>query len=334
MISYPHRLELAQTPTPLQLLSRLSEEVGSRIWIKRDDMTGCAISGNKVRKLEFTLAQAMSEGADTIITCGGLQSNHCRATAILGAQLGLKVHLILRGEPPEDLDGNLLLDSLSGAEISVYPLSEYRHLPTLFERWEKHYHREGRQTFAIPTGASDGIGAWGYIRCVAELAAQFDTQSVTPEAIVCASGSGGTQAGLTLGCALHKLEIPVVGFAVCDDKAYFQKKVREDMRDWQQRYGQPMDVNSLSVHVNDRYIGPGYGHATEEVFATIRHVAELEGIILDPVYSGKAFHGMLKELRAGTFPAGGDLVFIHTGGLFGLFPQRQQLGLSLPKQAY
>ncbi len=332
MISYPHRLELAQTPTPLYLLSRLSAEVGARIWIKRDDMTGCAISGNKVRKLEYTLAHALAEGADTIITCGGLQSNHCRATAILGAQLGLKVHLILRGETPEDLEGNLLLDSLAGAQISVYPLSEYRHLPALFEHWEAHYRSQGHQAFVIPTGASDGIGAWGYIHCVDEMSAQFKAHGLTPHAIVCASGSGGTQAGLTLGCSLHNLDVPVVGFAVCDDAAYFQQKIREDMTDWQERYGQELDVNALPVHVNDQYIGPGYGRATEEVFATIRHLAALEGIILDPVYSGKAFYGMIKELEGGGFAPDSDLVFIHTGGLFGLFPQRQQLGLSLPTQ--
>lgn len=330
MISYPHRLELAQTPTPLHLLSRLSAEVGARIWIKRDDMTGCAISGNKVRKLEFTLAQAIAEGADTIITCGGLQSNHCRATAILGAQLGLKVHLILRGETPEELDGNLLLDSLAGAQISVYPLSEYQHLSSLFDHWVEHYRRDGHQAFAIPTGASDGIGAWGYIRCVDEMSAQFKAQGITPDAIICASGSGGTQAGLALGCALHNLNVPVVGFAVCDDEAYFQQKIREDMTDWQQRYGQGLEVNTLPLHINDQYIGPGYGRATAEVFATICHVAAQEGIILDPVYSGKAFYGMLKELESGGLSSGSDLVFIHTGGLFGLFPQRQQLGLSLP----
>lgn len=330
MISYPQKLELAQTPTPLQLLSRLSAEVGTRIWIKRDDMTGCTISGNKVRKLEFTLAQALSEGADTIITCGGLQSNHCRATAILGAQLGLKVHLILRGETPEELDGNLLLDSLAGAQITAYPLSEYQQLSTLFDHWVEHYRREGRQAFAIPTGASDGIGAWGYIHCVEEMSAQFKARGITPGAIVCASGSGGTQAGLTLGCSLLNLDVPVVGFAVCDDEAYFQQKIREDITDWTLRYRQTLNVDALPVHVNDQYIGPGYGRATEEVFATIRRVAALEGIILDPVYSGKAFYGMLKELERGSFPSDSDLVFIHTGGLFGLFPQRQQLGLSLP----
>ncbi len=330
MIPFPDKLNLAQTPTPLQLLSRLSAAVGKRIWVKRDDMTGCAISGNKVRKLEFVLAQALAEGADTLITCGGLQSNHCRATAIIGAQLGLKVHLILRGEPPQTLDGNLLLDSLCGAEISCYPLAEYRQLPALFAHWADYYRRQGRTPFPIPTGASDGIGAWGYINAATELAAQLKSEAIVPDAIVCASGSGGTQAGLTLGCKLNELAIPVVGFAVCDDAAYFHHKVREDMRDWQRRYQLPLDVESLSLHVNDRYIGPGYAKATPEVFATIRRLAALEGLLLDPVYSGKAFHGMLREIAQGQFQDARELVFIHTGGLFGLFAQRDELGLPLP----
>lgn len=332
MINFPDRLDLAQTPTPLQFLPRLSGELGTRIWVKRDDMTGCAISGNKVRKLEFVLAKALAEGADTLITCGGLQSNHCRATAILGAQLGLKVHLILRGEPPAELDGNLLLDSLAGAEISCYPVSKYRRLPALFEQWAAHYRSLGHRPYLIPTGASDGIGAWGYIHATSELAGQMQEKAVSPRALICASGSGGTQAGLTLGCALNQLSCPVIGFAVCDDAAYFQNKVREDMRDWQQRYQMPIDVESLSLHVNDEYIGPGYARATPEMFATIRRLAALEGLILDPVYSGKAFHGMLQEIKKGTFQGAGDLVFIHTGGLFGLFAQRDQLDLNLPNQ--
>ncbi len=330
MIRFPEKLELAQTPTPLQQLSRLSSALGTRIWVKRDDMTGCAISGNKVRKLEFVLARALAEGADTLITCGGLQSNHCRATAILGAQLGLNVHLILRGEPPVSLDGNLLLDSLAGAEISCYPLSEYRNLPALFEHCAEHYRQQGRKPFLIPTGASDGIGCWGYIHGTTELAQQLQSEGIAPDAIVTATGSGGTQAGLTLGCALNKLDIPVVGFAVCDDAAYFHNKVREDMRDWQRRYQQPLDVEQLSIHVNDRHIGPGYAKATPEVFATIRHLAALEGLVLDPVYSGKAFHGMLQEIEHGQFQSARELVFLHTGGLFGLFAQRDELDLPLP----
>jgi len=333
MINFPQKLNLAQTPTPLQPLDRISDELGGpRIWVKRDDMTGCAISGNKVRKLEFVLAQALSEGADTVLTCGGIQSNHCRATAILGAQLGLKVHLILRGTKPAELDGNLLLDHLSGANVSYYPPSEYQRLDQLFEQWHKYYQHQGRQPFSIPTGASNGMGAWGYINCARELADDFINLKISPSAIVCATGSGGTQAGLTIGSHLYQLDTLVLGtlvlgIAVCDDKNYFLRKVRDDMRAWKQCSSSTLDIESIEIHLNDQHIGPGYAKATPEIFATIRHLSALEGLILDPVYSGKAFHGLIQEIKAGQFSESSDLVFIHTGGLFGLFAQRDQLGI-------
>jgi len=327
MISFPNKLYLAQTPTPLQPLDRLSDAIGGpRIWVKRDDLTGCAISGNKVRKLEFVLAQAIENGADTIITCGGVQSNHCRATAILGAQLGLKVHLILRGEEPEEKSsGNLFLDQLAGATISHYPVSEYQTLPKLFQQWEQHYRALGNTPFPIPTGASNGTGAWGYVACAKELACDFQEHQISPSLIACATGSGGTQAGLTLGAELFNLAAPVLGIAVCDDAAYFQNKVREDMKAWKTEYQQSLDVEQLVIHVNAEHIGPGYAKATPEIFDTIKHLAKTEGLILDPVYSGKAFHGLLQEIKVGHYNNAKDIVFIHTGGLFGLFAQRDQL---------
>ncbi len=326
-IDFPDRLSLAVTPTPLQPLDRLSEQLaGPRIWVKRDDLTGSHLSGNKVRKLEFVIAQALAEGCDTLITCGGLQSNHCRATALLGAQLGLQVHLILRGESKGDIDGNRLLDQLAGAQISEYPPRQYmRELAELFERWAEHYRAQGRKPFIIPTGASDDIGVWGYVNCCRELAADFRTHQIKPSSIVVATGSGGTQAGLTAGNQLFALGAEVLGMAVCDDNAYFQHKVREDLRAWQLRYQLPLDVEALAIAVNDDYIGPGYAQAGPEVFATIKLLASTEGLVLDPVYTGKAFHGLLEEIKRGRWGQQDDIVFVHTGGIFGLFPQRAQL---------
>ncbi|UTW45734.1 D-cysteine desulfhydrase family protein [bacterium SCSIO 12696] len=330
MLQLPERLSLAQRNTPLQFLPRLSAEVGCNIWVKRDDMTGCGLTGNKVRKLEFTLHHALAEGCDTLITCGGVQSNHCRATALLGAQLGMKVHLILRGAP-EQAEGNLLLDKLFGAEISYYPPREYiPNLPQLFAHWQKHYQDQGRKPWLIPTGGSDGIGLWGYISCAQELAKDVQAAGINPTAIVSASGSGGTQAGLTVGVAdAIGAELPVIGIAVSDDSAYFVNKVKEDIEDWRQRYGFCGDswLDELNVLVNANYIGPGYGVATQPVFDTIKRLARLEGILLDPVYTGKAFHGLLGEIEQGAFAPGSDLVFVHTGGVFGLFAQKGQLDL-------
>lgn len=337
-IHYPDKLALAQLPTPLQPLERLSAQFsGPRIWVKRDDLTDCALSGNKIRKLEFTLARALAQGCDTLITCGGIQSNHCRATAILGARLGLKVHLILRDEELRDEeldddqqstapDGNLLLDYLAGAEISIYPKAEFQaRQRELFEHWSQHYAAQGRKAYLIPTGASDGTGIWGYIRCVEELVGDFKQAQIQPSHIIHATGSGGTQAGLSLGCALHQLDAQVLGIAVCDNAAYFQRKVMTDIGDWQSRYEIAALPASLSIQVNDDFIGPGYSKAGPEVFTTIKKVAALEGLLLDPVYTGKAFHGMLTLIEQGYFAKTSDIVFVHTGGLFGLFAQREQL---------
>jgi D-cysteine desulfhydrase len=331
MVNYPPRLRLAQTPTPLLPLDRLSSTLnGPRIWIKRDDMTGSAVTGNKIRKLEFSLARAMAEGCDTVITCGGVQSNHCRTTALLCAQLGLKCHLILRGDPASIIDGNLLLDRLAGAAISFCSNAEYqRRGDEIYQQWISHYAQQGHHAFAIPVGASDGHGLWGYIAACEELKMDFEREQIHPGHIICATGSGGTQGGLTVGNKLFDLGATVWGINVCDDEAYFLRKVREDISHWQQWYGANMPavfaVDTLSIKVIDGYVGAGYAQAGTEVFDVIKQVAALEGVILDPVYTGKAFYGMLEELKRGRFDDSSDIVFIHTGGIFGLFAQREFL---------
>ncbi|MEZ5501950.1 MAG: D-cysteine desulfhydrase family protein [Halioglobus sp.] len=331
-LAYPRRIDLACTPTPLQFLERASARWGRghRLWVKRDDLTGCTLSGNKVRKLEFICAHAIDTGCDTIIACGGLQSNHCRATALAGAQLGLRVHLLLRGEEPADLDGNLLLDHLAGATVSCYPPRQYvSEIDALFTRWQDHYTAQGRKALAVPTGGSDGIGVWGYIRACEELAQDFAAAGIERAHIVTATGSGGTQTGLTLGAALHRLPATVWGVNVCDDEQYFLGKVASDAQDWRRRYPSVPGV-AVEPRVLDGHVGQGYAIAGPEIFDLIADLSRLEGLVLDPVYTGKAFAGMLEELNAGRFDECRDIVFIHTGGLFGLFPQRA--GLSLPRR--
>jgi D-cysteine desulfhydrase len=321
---YPRKIDLARTPTPLQYLERASAKwgCGHRLWVKRDDLTGSTLSGNKVRKLEFIAAHAIDNGYDTLVTCGGLQSNHCRATAFVGAQLGLAVHLLLRGEEPPSRDGNLLLDHLAGATVSCYPTGQYvSEIDDLFGQWQAHYADQGRKALAIPTGGSDGIGVWGYIAACEELAEDFQAAAIEQAHIVTATGSGGTQAGLTLGAALHQLPATVWGVNVCDDEQYFLDKVASDIADWGARYPgvPPVDVQP---RVLDGYVGSGYGIAGEDVFALIVELSRLEGLVLDPVYTGKAFAGMLAEIAGGRFEGCRDIVFVHTGGIFGLFPQR------------
>lgn len=321
---YPRKIDLAHTPTPLQYLERASEKWGRghRLWVKRDDLTGSTLSGNKVRKLEFIAAHAIDNGYDTLLTCGGLQSNHCRATAIAGAQLGLAVHLLLRGEEPADREGNLLLDHLAGATVNCYPVKQYvSEIDALFCHWHDHYAALGRKALAVPTGGSDGIGVWGYIAACEELKRDFHGSGIEQAHIITATGSGGTQTGLTLGAALHNLPATVWGVNVCDDEQYFLNKVTSDAAQWRQHYPGVPAVN-IEPRVLDGYVGQGYAIATPAIFELIAELCRLEGLVLDPVYTGKAFAGMLAELAGGRFQGCRDIVFVHTGGIFGLFPQR------------
>ena len=333
MIDYPQRLKLAQLPTPFYPLDRyraaLQKDVKAvpRIWVKRDDLTGCLTSGNKVRKLEFLLAEAKSQGSNVLITSGGVQSNHCRAVAVLGAQLGFQVHLLLRLDRDPDCIGNLLIDQLTGAEISYYSPQQFNRLDDLFDHWQQHYAAKGLSSYSIPTGGSNGTGLWGYIAAAQELQQDFHTQRIKPRQIVHATGSGGTQAGLTLGCNLLGLSPEVVGYAVCDDRHYFERKIHEDILSWREKYAVSTTVENLNIQTDDQFIGPGYGVAEPPVFELIKALAKLEGIVLDPVYTGKAFYGMVETIKQGRFSANDDIVFMHTGGFFGLLAQQQLLNL-------
>lgn len=335
-LSTPSRVRLARLPTPFYCLERLSAHLnGPRLWIKRDDLTECASSGNKIRKLEFVLARAREAGCDTLITSGGLQSNHCRATALLGARLGLRVHLVLRDEGAfsEIPDGNLLLDYLAGAEVTILPRPRFlaerdQYVQAISERCRQ----EGGRPWVIPVGASDGHGVWGYLEAARELKEDFVREGIAPDWLFHATGSGGTQAGLSAGAVLHELPCRVMGMAVCDSEQYFLDKVRADLQHWAEVYDTGVSAAEIPVEVNADWIGPGYARAEEEVFETIRRLAREEGIVLDPVYTGKAFHGMLEEIRAGRFEGCRDLVFVHTGGVFGLMAQAGQLGYRRPSR--
>ncbi|MBW8054341.1 MAG: D-cysteine desulfhydrase family protein [Nitrospira sp.] len=327
-ISYPARVSLARLPTPLEPLERLSREIGGpRLWVKRDDLTGVGVSGNKVRKLEFSVGEALAQECDTLITCGALQSNHCRATAIVGARLGLQVHLFLRGLPQGAPDGNLFLDYLVGAKLSYYPPAEYyARREEIFAELVEKYARDGRKAFVIPAGASDEIGLWGYLTACEELKADCKRHGFAPDYIICATGSGGTQTGLIAGNALHQLGATIWGINVDDnDAATFKRKIRADLRAWKNRYQQHLDVDALSIEVIEGYVGPGYGKAEPPVFETITRVGRTEGIILDPVYTGKAFHGLIKEIESGRLADASNIVFIHSGGIFGLLAQHSEL---------
>ncbi len=328
-INWASRISLASLPTPLQPLKRLSDQLGGpRIWVKRDDLTGSLLSGNKVRKLEFTVAHALEKGHDLLITCGGLQSNHCRATAFVGAQLGIPVHLVLRGTPAS-MDGNLLLGNLAGASVHCYKTSEYQqNLQSILEQTAEQCRQQGFNPYIIPTGASDGVGVWGYFAACAELQQDFLNHQFQPDLIVTATGSGGTQAGLTLGSCYFGLGCDVLGMAVCDDMSYFQRKVESDITAFSEEFSGAFDKglpDQYSIKTNDHYIGDGYGIASDSVLETIVEIANKEGLLLDPVYTGKAFYGLINEIQKGNLSHMNNIVFVHTGGGYGVFPFRERL---------
>ena len=321
----PIRIALGKLPTPLERLEKLSRKYKKNIWIKRDDLSETALSGNKVRKLEYIAAEALEEKADVLVTWGAVQSNHCRATAIAAAKLGLQSHLILRGSEPNEADGNLLIDKLVNSRISYKTVGEYKRMDETYTLLEAKYEEEGKKTFRIPVGGSNETGLWGYINCAEELVSDFKNTGFSPEAIVCATGSGGTQGGLILGAWIHQINGQIFGINVCDNKKYFENKIGEDIDLWAKKYSLPNRAKKFHINIIEGYVGEGYGRASAEIFDTIREVATLEGILLDPVYTGKAFHGMISEIESGCLKNFEDILFIHTGGIFGIFPHKEDM---------
>ncbi|MEW6261712.1 MAG: D-cysteine desulfhydrase family protein [Thermodesulfobacteriota bacterium] len=328
----PPYLKLAQTPTPLQPLPRLGKKLGLELYVKRDDLTGAALSGNKVRKLEFVMAEALDQGADTVLTCGGVQSNHCRTTAVAAARLGLKCRLILRTDDPASpppLEANSLLDRLVGADIVWINRAEYRNREEVFRREAESVERAGGRPYVIPEGASNALGAWGYIRAMAELAedlSRLARGADDPVTVIYAAGSGGTGAGLILGQKLLDFEGRIVGINVCDDRQYFVNAIGEICERAIARFG--LDVSfsrKRDVEIIDGYVGRGYAESSPDELKLIRDVARTEGVVLDPVYTAKAFFGLTRELELDPHRFGKRVVFIHTGGLIGLFPKTTEL---------
>lgn len=335
-VPYPSRIQLARTPTPMEPLKRLSEKLGVEILMKRDDLTGAELTGNKVRKLEFVLADALNQGADTVLTCGGAQSNHCRATAVAAAKVGLRCRLLLRTPDPATpppAEGNVLLDRMAGAEIVWITPEEYRRRDEFFEREASSLRQEGRRPYLIPEGASNPLGAWGYIRAAEEIARDLreiphgkDRQTT----VIHATGSGGTTAGLIIGKRLFDLNVRVVGVNVCDDRGYFLKVIGELCERLIARYRLDLPfTRDRDIEIVDGYVGRGYALSRPEELELIRDVAREEGVFLDPVYTGKAFFGMAKELERNPKCFGDRIVFLHTGGIFGLFPKAAELAAVL-----
>lgn len=310
-------LKLAHKPTPVTVIEDLLP--GTRIHIKRDDLTGLLYSGNKIRKLEFLLADAQAREADLVITCGPLQSNHVRATVAACKELKLKVLAVLRGKPEDVPDGNFLLDTLLGADFRFITSEEYRQVDNLMEEIAREYEKKGFRPYVIPEGGSNGIGALGYVQVVEEIASYVRENRV--DAIFCAVGSGGTYAGLLAGKHIFGQETPLIGILVADDIPTFQKKVAKILSEMAAVLDRKLSITLDQYTFDDRFIGPGYALLYPEVVNTIKEVARF-GIILDPVYTAKTFYGMLCRFKER--PSKNPL-FVHTGGIFSLFPYRSEL---------
>jgi D-cysteine desulfhydrase len=322
----PPRVPLANQPTRGHWL-RYGADLGVKLWLKRDDHTGSELMGNKVRKLEYLMAEALSEQATHVITCGGEQSNHARATAFAAAQLGMKSVLILRTDDPAAPPaptGNILLDRLVGAEVVWISRAAWRDRNRLLAEQAERVRQAGGRPYVVPEGGSNALGSWGYIRGLRELASDLEdiASPERPATIVYACGSGGTGAGLILGAKLLNLAergIRVVGVNVCDDRAYFVRVIGAICTEAEERWQLGAHVTPDDIVLLDGHVGLGYAKSRPEELATIRDVCRSDGVVLDPVYTGKAFHGLVTELRRDPKPFGATVAFIHTGGMFGLF---------------
>jgi len=324
-MKFPKRYPLANLPTRIHALERLSKKYGVSLSIKRDDETGLVSSGNKIRKLEFLAQDAIAKGCDLLITWGAIQSNHARTTAAVAAQLGMDCLVLLRGEKTQRYQGNLLLDRLLGADVIFVDPEEYARIDAAAERFAEKLGRQGKKAYLIPEGGSNALGSLGYVQMMAELAGQMKKNRLTIDSIVCAVGSGGTYAGLLLGKKLFKFKSEIIGFNVCQDASYFRKKIMAIIEQAVEKYHLPVQVDPDEIKIMDGYVGPGYALSSPEQLATLREVARLEGVVLDPVYTGKTMHGLLDQLRKDAKQWGRRILFIHTGGIFGLFPKAEEL---------
>jgi D-cysteine desulfhydrase family pyridoxal phosphate-dependent enzyme len=309
------RMELATLPTALQDTPRLAAAIGlDRLLLKRDDNTGLAFGGNKARKLEYLMADAVRLGADTIVTLGAPQSNHCRMTAAAARVAGMECHLVFMGRQIDEVQANMLIDQLFGA---VWTFAGDRPAAERAAKVADDLKARGRKPYLIPGGGSNGLGALGYVGCSFEFVQQLRERGDRPRYVVCAGGSCGTLAGLTLGVALARSDAQVVGVSISRSVPDRVARVRQIMAESCELLDLP--VPDVAPEIWGDWIGPGYGMQTEQSKRALDTVAHSEGILLDPVYTAKAFGGLMGEVERGRVKRSDLVVFVHTGGTPALF---------------
>lgn len=319
-MNYPDHFQYANLPTPIIPFRKFFNEQNEYdIYLKRDDFSGIELSGNKVRKLDFLMMDAQKQGATHVITCGGLQSNHCRTTAYYAAKLGLDCTLVLRGEAEHPATGNLLLNNILGTNIEFISAEAYTNVDAYLAEFAASYNGS---SYIIPEGGSNEVGAWGYVKAFFEII----KQDPDIETIVVATGSGGTHAGLLLGKLLAKSPLHIISVNVCDDAEIFTKKIDGMMRQFCERYKYNLSWKQSEIQIVDGFVGAGYGQTGVSEVKVIERLAQTEGIVIDPVYGAKALIGFEHQLKQNKIP-GKKILFIHTGGIFGIFPYAQMFGL-------
>ncbi|MBI9071575.1 MAG: pyridoxal-phosphate dependent enzyme [Melioribacteraceae bacterium] len=307
----------ANLPTPIEELSFN----GTSFYMKRDDFTGSEYSGNKIRKLEYLLADAIRKKADYVFTCGGAQSNHARATAFAAASLGMKSKLFLRGKDKALAEGNMFLDKMVGAELKFISAKDYSEARNdIMVAEAKKLKKKGKKVYIIPEGGSNAMGVWGYINCVQEIAEQIDLKSF--KGILSACGSGGTSAGLLVGAALLGLKLKVYAVNVCDDEEYFRKRIIELAEECIKNYKLDCKLDPKKLVIIDGYSKEGYTNISKDKVKVISSLAKQTGVLLDPTYTGKAFCAYNDHFLKGKKKS--KVMFIHTGGLFGAFAHRKE----------
>ncbi|HEY3382931.1 MAG TPA: D-cysteine desulfhydrase family protein [Vicinamibacterales bacterium] len=312
------RLALAHYPTPIEELSRLRDAIGGgpNLLIKRDDALSFGFGGNKVRKLEMVVARAQADGADTLITTGGVQSNHARVTAAAAARLGMRCVIVANGTPPERLSGNALLDALFGAEIQ-YVASRAERAPTMAATAER-LRLEGHRPVVIPLGASTPLGALGFVKAIGELVSQMPSP---PDYIFHSTSSGGTQAGLVAGCALHAVATRVIGISADETVAGIQSTVHSII----EGMGEMLNIDGRAlaaarpIEADDRFVGDGYGIPSQASREAQSLLARSQALVVDHTYTAKALAGMIGWIREGRIAAHETVLFWHTGGQVGIF---------------
>ena len=314
------RVRLAHLPTPLEEMSNFSKVLGGpRLFVKRDDCTGLGLGGNKIRKLEFLMGEALELKADTVITTGGVQSNHARQTAAVAGKLGMEAILLLRGDDPGEIRGNLLLDRILGAQVRFVEASDFLEVDRAAYTLGSELEASGKRPYVIPLGGSTPTGSLGYVAAALEIAGQIQEMGIRVDTVVLANGSAGTQAGLALGFkALHS-GIQVIGISVSRSRDVLSAQVLDLGNRTAQKLGVDIRLDPEDAVVYPDYVGAGYAIATKEGVEAIKLLARTEGLFLDPVYTSKAMAGLIDLVGKGVLTKEQNVLFLHTGGSPGLF---------------